>query len=130
VQDGVQRGGQQRGEDGCGEEPDHDGVPLPGPEGLGCRPGVDVHQMNQVVGCEWGRASAEEDLAGAEVDQHERELDGEAEVVGDLRGDEVEAGEKRYAQGEECCGADDGIDADDGTDGEGPGESAGGGAHS
>ena len=86
--------------------------------------------MNQFVGCEWGRAGAKEYLAGAEVDQHERELDGEAEVICDLRGDEVETGEEGYAEREERGGADDGIDADDGTDGEGPGESAGGGTHS
>jgi len=96
----VERSGQQRRDDGSGEEPDYDGVPLPGPEDLGGCPGVYAHQVNEFVRCDRRRAGSEEDLASAKVDQHQRELDGEAEMVGDLRCDEVQAGEEGYAERE------------------------------
>lgn len=124
----MQDCGDERREYRSGQQPDHDGVPLPGPEKVCGRPGVNAHQVHQIVRGQRRWAGAEEDLSGAEVDQHQRELDGEAEVVCDLRCDDVEAGEKGYTEGEERRRTDDGVDADDGPDGERPGEAARGGS--
>ena len=104
-------------------------MPLPRPKDLSGGPGVGAHHVDKVAGGEWGRASPKEDFAGTEVDQHQRELDGEAEVIGDLRRDEVQASDEGYAEREQCRRADNGVDADDGTDGQRPGEAAGRGSH-
>ena len=130
AQDGVERGGEQWGNDGSSQEPDNEGVPLPGPQNPGGCPRVCAHRMNEVSGGEWRRAGAEEDLAGAEVDEYQRELNGKAEVVGDLRGNEVQSSKEGDTERKQCRGAHNGVDSDDRTYGKRPGEAAGRGTRS
>jgi hypothetical protein len=86
-QDGAQHVGQD-GHDDCGEQqPDDDGVPLPAPECVAGGPGMDAHGVDQLFGVERRRLGVEEGVAGAQVKDDERKLQGEEQMVGDLRGD-------------------------------------------
>lgn len=125
----VQGGGEQRGEDGCGDEPDDDRVPLPGPEQVGGGPRALAHEAENGVGGDGRRAGAEEDLSGAKIDHQQREFEREEQVVGDLAGDNVEPEDEGGGEAEHGGRADDRVDADGGSDRERPGEAARGSSH-
>ncbi len=128
VEEALEHGSEDGDEGGDGDSgedcPDDEGVPLPGPEQAGGRPGVMADGVEERVAFEREAAGVEEDVADLDEDEEERDLERVDEVVGDLRGDQVKTQDERDGEAEEGGGAEQGIDADHKSGGEGPGEFA------
>ncbi len=117
-------GGQQR-RNHCGEQRPHDKrVPLPGPEQAGCGDGMMARRVEKRVSLDRHSAGVEDQVAGADEDQEERDLQRIDDVIGDLRGDQVEPQEERKRKAGDCGGTEQGIDPHHKAKGERPGQLA------
>jgi len=129
VQESVQHGGQDRGDDWSydrGEDgPDDERMPLPHPEGTGGRDGVMPRAVEELMAGEGKFPGVEDAVAELNEEEEERELQRVDDVVGDLRRDEVEPEDAGQDKTDDGGRTKQGIDADDDAEGERPGEAAG-----
>ena len=114
VQQGRERGYGHRAED----EPDDKGMPLPRPEKFGGGPGMVANRADKSVTLKRHPAALEERVAHADEDEEQGELQRVDDVVGDLRGDKVEAQNAGDDQAGEGRRAEQRIDSDDQACGE------------
>jgi len=129
VQDGRDGQRDDGDEDNGHAEPEGKGVPLPGPELAGEGDGAGAGGVNQRAGREGHRRGAEDDVAEAKEGNHEQELEGIDEVIGQLRGGDVEPQDEGGGETDDGGAAEHGIDADEQADGDAPGELSRGSAH-
>ncbi len=85
--------------------------------------------MDERFGSEWHGRGVEDYVAEADEGDEEKEFERVGEMVGQLRGGDVEAQEKCRGEAEDGGAAEDGVDADQQADGDAPGELARRGAH-
>ncbi len=132
-EEAAEEGSERKGDDGDGDdgeaEPEGEGMPLPLPELMAERDGVGAGCVNQRLGGE-GHGGGVEDC-GTETDEwnDEQDFEGIDEVIGELRGGDVEAKDKGGGEAEDGGAAEDGIDSDEEADGDAPGKLAWGGSH-
>ncbi len=110
-------------------EPESEGVPLPSPELAGEGDGAGAGGVDQRAGREGHGRGAEDEVAEAEEGNDQQEFEGIDDVIGQLRGGDVEAQQERCREAEDGRAAEDGIDADQQADGDAPGELSWGSAH-
>ncbi len=114
-------------EDGGDQDPDDEGMPLPGPEEARRIPWVVAGGGEEGPSMHREMASVEDLVASADEDEEEGDLERIAQVRGDLRRDQIEAEEGGGGEGEDGGGTEQGIDAEDDSHGDAPGESIRGG---
>lgn len=85
--------------------------------------------MDEGFGRERHRRGVEDDIAEADEGDEEQEFEGVDEVVGQLRGGDVEAEEEGRGKADDGGASEDGVDADEEADGDAPGELLRGGSH-
>lgn len=102
---------------------------LPRPELAGEGDGVVAGGVNQRFGGEGHGCGAEDDVAEADEGDQEQQFEGVGEVVGQLRGGNIEAEDECRGEAEDGGAAQNGVDADEEADGDAPGEFLRGGAH-
>ena len=82
--------------------------------------------MEELAGCERHRRGVKEAAAEADEGDQRKKLQRIDEMIGQLRGHDVQAEEEGQAETEDGGGSEDGIDADEKASGEAPGELFGG----
>jgi len=110
-------------------EPEQEGVLFPLPELAGEAKGIGAGGMNQRPGGEGHGSGVEDDVAETDEGNEEQKLKGVDEVVGQLRGGDVEAEQEGRGEAEDRRAAEHGIDADEQADGDAPGQLFGRGSH-
>lgn len=121
-EDRRKNGGDRRSGD-CGDQsPDDQGVPLPVPEQAGRGPWMDASRMKESVALDREASGVEQSVAELDEEDEEEQLQRVNEVVGDLRGDQVEPEEEWNGKRSERRGPEQRVDADDHAGSERPGE--------
>jgi hypothetical protein len=122
----AKRRGDGQRDDGDGNdgeaEPEKEGVPLPLPELAGEGDGIGAGGVDEGSEGEGDGGRVEDDVAEADEGNDEQEFERVDEVVGQLRGGDVEAEQKGGGKGEEGGAAENGIDADEQADCDAPGQ--------
>lgn len=85
--------------------------------------------MDERFGGKWHGRGVEDDVAEADEGDEEQKFEGVDEVVGQLRGGDVETEEKCRGEADDGGAAEDWVDADKQADGDAPGEFSRRGAH-
>ncbi len=78
--------------------------------------------MEEILCVEWHGGGVEDAASEADEGDDQDELERVGEVVGELRGGDVEPEDEGQGEAEDGGGAEDGIDADEDAGGEAPGE--------
>jgi hypothetical protein len=122
AEDGRQGERDGRGKDGGEDGPDDEGVALPQTELADQGERGRTGGVEEFPGCEGQGGGVEEAAAEAEEGDDQDELQRVGEVVGQLRGYDVEPEDKGQHEAEEGGGAEEGVDADEDAEGEAPGK--------
>ncbi len=124
LEKGMKTCREQRRQNARTQQPDDDGVPLPCPQQMRRRPLAMADGMQKDVARERQRSGVEQHFAGAQVDERQRQLQREEQVVGDLRCDQVESEDDGDSETDQRGRADDRVDPDGSAHGQRPGEFA------
>jgi hypothetical protein len=112
LEDGGEDQGNYRGEYGGEDDPHDDGVTFPEPELAGEVEWGSACGVEELAGGKRHRRGVKDAAAKADEGDDEEKLQRVDEMVGDLRGNDVEPEDGGYGEAEDSSGAEDRVDAD------------------